>query len=595
MSLTIGISVVTLFIFLCILIIIRLWHSNYHWENLNSFFVKKADPHTSTLLLIPHQDDDLLMAGAVIRSAIIRQETIRVVFATNGDCADDPSKRISEAISALSLFGLKKDNVIFLGYGDQWDTEYNHIYHAPSDTVVTSKSGKTKTYAAAGVIDFSTAKTGLPREYTRENYKTDLRTLLLDYRPDKLYVIDLDSHVDHRALSLLFEEVMGEILKSDVGYFPRIYKGFSYGTVWNAYYDFYHMNLRSTEIPDPSMLCNTISPLDNPDYEWDKRVRHIVPGELLSYTLRSSLLYKAMKLHRSQKILLRRAPRAINSDNVFWERRTDSLSYHALISSTSGDPSHVNTFKCIDSSNIKHKAFIFTPKMWVPDNADPRKTLRYDLLKPSDISSVVLYQGLDANNRIISGKLLFSDDSTLDIDFSKDTGFVKTVEFNTKRNLTYIEFSIITSTGDMAGIREFEIFPPIQPKVSYIKLILESDHLEDTGMFLYRYVMPYTNTMRFSFYSYPHNLISEKDITLTLTSRSGKRLDIQDRIIRLPRSFVPKSYCLTATLRDDPTIYDKVELVSNHFVYTAYIKSLQFTEYLYDKSKHIIKRLLLQS
>ena len=69
--------------------------------------------------------------------------------------------------------------------------------------------------------------------------KNDIKALLLDLRPEVIFCIDYDSHHDHRALSLLFEESMGEILRQNNNdYNPLVFKGFAYSTAFLAEPDF---------------------------------------------------------------------------------------------------------------------------------------------------------------------------------------------------------------------------------------------------------------------------------------------------------------------------------------------------------------------
>lgn len=109
--------------------------------------------------------------------------------------------------------------------------------------------------------------------YTRDNYKNDIKNVILHYLPDTILAVDFDSHVDHRATSLLFEEAMGEILREYEEYEPNIFKGFAYNTAWNAVDDFYEVNLESTVAPDKSNIINDDYELDVPNYDWNNRVR----------------------------------------------------------------------------------------------------------------------------------------------------------------------------------------------------------------------------------------------------------------------------------------------------------------------------------
>lgn len=64
--------------------------------------------------MAPHEDDEMLMAGGVIRQAIETGDEVYVVYATNGDYegTDRGKLRISDTVNALNKIGLEKENPI---------------------------------------------------------------------------------------------------------------------------------------------------------------------------------------------------------------------------------------------------------------------------------------------------------------------------------------------------------------------------------------------------------------------------------------------------------------------------------------------------
>ena len=80
---------------------------------------------TDLLVIVPHEDDELAIAGATIYGAIKQNMAVKVVFTTNGDYyAHEGSIRIREAKKALAVLGVAEENIIFLGYGDQTQTKH---------------------------------------------------------------------------------------------------------------------------------------------------------------------------------------------------------------------------------------------------------------------------------------------------------------------------------------------------------------------------------------------------------------------------------------------------------------------------------------
>ena len=71
------------------------------------------------LVLAPHPDDELLIAGALIYTLKKKQYDITVAYFTNGDSSSGQGIiRIQEAIDALNVLGVREKNIQFLGYGN---------------------------------------------------------------------------------------------------------------------------------------------------------------------------------------------------------------------------------------------------------------------------------------------------------------------------------------------------------------------------------------------------------------------------------------------------------------------------------------------
>src|SRR6185436_19732439 len=72
------------------------------------------------MVVAPHPDDDVITASGVVRRAVLRGETVRVVYVTNGDYAGTSYgfQRQGEAVGAEAQLGVPESNLIFLGYPD---------------------------------------------------------------------------------------------------------------------------------------------------------------------------------------------------------------------------------------------------------------------------------------------------------------------------------------------------------------------------------------------------------------------------------------------------------------------------------------------
>ena len=213
----------------------------------NSFYKSKQFFNKRVMIFVPHEDDEINLCGEIIETLHQNECEFYCVFTTNGDYENLGEVRICEAIESLRMWGIPEKHVIFLGYGDCWQSEYKHIYHAPDNFILKSHIGRTETYGTAMHPEFAMQVDGCHHSYTRQNYLNDIRNVIMYYLPAIIFAVDFDYHPDHRATSLLFDEAMGQILKASE-YRPQVFKGFAYNTAWEADRDFYNLNFLSTKL-----------------------------------------------------------------------------------------------------------------------------------------------------------------------------------------------------------------------------------------------------------------------------------------------------------------------------------------------------------
>ena len=83
------------------------------------------------LIIIPHQDDEIHLAGNLIAS-LKDTRNIYVAYTTSGDYAYNASVRYKEAIKSLWKLGkIKKENIFFLAYPDQSYEATHNIFTIP--------------------------------------------------------------------------------------------------------------------------------------------------------------------------------------------------------------------------------------------------------------------------------------------------------------------------------------------------------------------------------------------------------------------------------------------------------------------------------
>ena len=250
-------GIVSLGVDLC-LVALLLIIANY--PNTGSFSIQTpVFENKSVLVIVPHQDDDINLVGGLIEPYIENNSEVTIAFTTNGDCWGLSEVRAQEVLDALTPMGVQKENIYYLGFGDLWKSQtvegetIDHIYlSADPDDPWTSHFGATNTYGTEAIDCY------LDLPYTKNNYILSIESLILEKKPDVIFAIDLDDHLDHKGTSLLFETAMGQVLKEEPDYHPTVYKGFGYGTAWYTVMDYFNdINPISTAQPAEDVWAQT--------------------------------------------------------------------------------------------------------------------------------------------------------------------------------------------------------------------------------------------------------------------------------------------------------------------------------------------------
>lgn len=432
------------------------------------------------LLLVPHQDDEINVLGGVIEEYTKYGSEVFVAFSTNGDYHGQEELRFQEVEQVLGPLGVDKDHIIALGYGDNWQD--GHLYDAEPDEPKVSHIGKTRTYGVGNFSAFDEDKL-----YTKNNFEEDIKNLILKYLPDIIFCVDLDSHLDHKALSMTFEKVMGQIL-AQTDYRPEVMKGFAYTTGWYAPEDYSdNVNVTSTEKP-----WDTEYMQENNIYLWKDRTRLPIRAESLARDIEMSPLYIAFTRYLTQASYLF-APGVINSDKVAWQRETGSLCYRAEITASSGEAEKLNDFMLIDSKNISDPK-AFTDGTWIPDKDDTEKKIRIRFESPEDIQRIKFYDNPSLEDNIQEIEISFDDGTTMLFGPLMENGS-ETVLALEKENVSSVELKISHAYGDDAGLTEVEIFDKEKTNpFPFIKLIDEENN------FSYDYLTELTE-LSFGIYS----------------------------------------------------------------------------------------------
>lgn len=421
------------------------------------------------MAIVPHQDDEINLLGGVLEEYVSYGSEVYVVFVTNGDALDMAEVRAKEALEVARHIGIPGENLIYLGYGDSWAPDGPHIYNAPSGEVLSSLIGRTETYSTEVIPAWREGAA-----YTIDNYREDIKSVILTYRPDVLFCTDYDDHIDHKSVTLTFDSIMGQILKEVPDYRPLVLKGYAYNTAWFAPIDCFTPTLLSTQ--DPSLLGQYPN-----TYRWEERLRLPVQDACLSRSLLSSRLYTTLALYDSQYAHFH-ANSVINSDKVFWHRSTGSLCYDAQITAASGDTALLNDFMLIDNYDLVDESHLPHDGVWVPEGDDRSVSVTFP--EPRDIHEIVLYDAPSPEDDILEAIISFSDGTELRTG-PLDPGGAATAISVGKTAIDSFTVTITESTGQRPGLAEIEAYPQARDHGLRFLKLMDSD-----GNFLYDYWTP---------------------------------------------------------------------------------------------------------
>ena len=120
-------------------------------NNVRNSFYEQNLKGLKVLVLAPHQDDEINIAGNTIANLVNCGADVKVCFSTNGDYTLPASVRIREAVASLKKLGCNKQNIYFLGCRarNARYSRYQHwgqrLWYSTSSTVSMATCAPSKT------------------------------------------------------------------------------------------------------------------------------------------------------------------------------------------------------------------------------------------------------------------------------------------------------------------------------------------------------------------------------------------------------------------------------------------------------------------
>lgn len=433
------------------------------------------------LILVPHQDDEIIMCGSFLKGLVERKYQVYVVYMTNGDYVNQIGEiRLQEALNVMELYGIPESQVIFMGYANQYAPDNPHIYNAELNEIVKSRFGNMQTYGLPNHPEYCFQKYGEHHLYQRKNILSDLKEIVIEILPDIILATDVEMHVDHIANSLFLDEVIGILRKKLPDFKPIIYKKQEYSTAWYSAADYKPINNAAAKQSNRySYVNHETTAYLNPYIRWHDRIRIPIDESARTEKKEDNIVYKALKLYSSQNAV-DYFDSLVNSDSVFWRRRTDSVTYQSKVSATSGQASYLNDFKIIDCMNITHaNGWCTNASVWHPALCDEKPVITFEFPKEVIISEIIIYQQFCPKSEILYSVLLFDGRERLEIERLEKRK--PTMVRFTPRRVQKVEYIIEKCSDSMVdvGITEIEIYEEHASLLSYAKITIDDNFVYD--------------------------------------------------------------------------------------------------------------------
>lgn len=399
------------------------------------------------LIFVPHPDDEVNVGAGLFDYLKDDEWETTVVFLSNGrDPKGCDDRRLKELLRAKNFLGYQR--VQLLGYGDGYVGD--HIYNKNNDEEASSFANHRETYNVGNYQTFHFQKYGEQAPYTRNNIKNDIKSLLLKEKAQLIICSDCDSHPDHKLLSLLFDEAMGEILKIN-DYRPIVLKRFAYLGVWYGKKDYFKPIMVETK---PIYNFDVDDNYSFP-YKWEQR--YAFTNRSINYPacFFISPVFKALKSHWSQHAVAN-IDRIVNADIVCWHRRVDGLQYNAELKADSGDVSFLNDFKIVDTDNIEEETPCIIPsktKAWIPNSTAHENWVKFKFNTSRTVSKITVY--------LVPGSELDNLRLELDNGYKEDVipkGYYVEFSFKPQHNILSFELHFSRYGNRFLGVYEIEAY-----------------------------------------------------------------------------------------------------------------------------------------
>ncbi|MEE0649275.1 discoidin domain-containing protein [[Clostridium] scindens] len=427
------------------------------------------------LVLAPHEDDEMLMAGGVMNRAAEVGDEVKVLLATNGDYNGKSTGkgRIVETINALEVIGVESEDIMFMGYADTGglggaqtyqDSFLYKMYTADDTQVFKSRWGNEYTYGNPNAKqDYHYEVTGEHALYTRKNFLNDLEYAISTYKPTDIYVPSrYDMHFDHAYFDLFAIEAIQNIQAEDPSYNPTLHESIIHSCAGDSNWPIVNSDekgIRALNMPEGLEELTM--------FNWDERENINVPYAMRQVPFAFNLKDQALRLYTSQYYDYIGSFAKVNE--IFWSRDFSSFAKEAEITASS---ECANEDRKIDQSAVKAVDGVrdgaaeglpydhprFPHAEWVSDKETTGAWINLEFDNEKEIKKVVLYDRPDMDNQILEGKLIFDDNSEIIVGELPNNG--EPLEVQVDKNSKNVKFVVtkVSDSTESVGLAEIEVY-----------------------------------------------------------------------------------------------------------------------------------------
>ena len=291
------------------------------------------------MIIVPHEDDEILMTAGIIEKAVREEKKVTVVMATNGDYEGTDqgsgSLRLEETICGLAVLGLEEEHIIFMGYADTGmdprESFLYKLYQEKDENKIFQGHCSEETYGLTKKPDYHFSVYGEPAKYTRKNFKNDLKEIILTYKPDTIFTTsEEDLHGDHSGLFLFVKEILTE----EKEYHPILYSSVVHSVAGDEFwpersqevlqyirklYQIEGNNLNNKSEKIKKFSCP--SGFDSGNLKWENRISFPLDQSMATENFCENKKVKALEQHVNalKPDAVEYLYSFITSEEIFWE------------------------------------------------------------------------------------------------------------------------------------------------------------------------------------------------------------------------------------------------------------------------------------